>query len=378
MKLLLLSCPTGEGHNSARRALAEELQRQGVEYVLADPVGFQSKRARELVASAYNGLIRRAPAAFGMIYRIGAVYESTGLRSPVYYANAHYASTLHDYLQAEQFDGVLSTHLFGLEAVTAIRRRTGAHIPSFGVLTDYTCIPFFAEVDADLYFVPHEQVAAELARKGIPSDRIVASGIPVSRRFRVPVEPEKARMTLGLPLDRKIYLLLTGGVGCGHVCVLCEELLKRIGEDGFLCVLTGRNDALCEQLTERFGSFPFRAVPFTGDVPLFLRAADAVISKPGGLAATEAAVSNVPLVHFGAIPGCETRNAAFFADHGMSLWAKNGQEAVSCAVELAHDPVRAEQIRQKQRETLSPVAAETVVTRIREQLGKEGAPCPTV
>ena len=141
MKLLLLSCPTGEGHNSARRALAEELKRQGVEYVLADPVGFQSKRARELVAAAYNGLIRRAPTVFGMVYRAGAVYESTGLRSPVYYANAHYASTLHDYLQAERFDGVLSTHLFGLEAVTAIRRRTGAHIPSFGVLTDYTCIP---------------------------------------------------------------------------------------------------------------------------------------------------------------------------------------------------------------------------------------------
>ncbi len=377
MKLLLLSCTTGEGHNSARRALAEELKRRGVEYVLADPIGFQSRRARELIASAYSGLIRYAPAVFGAIYRLGAVYETTGLASPVYYANAHYSPYLYDYLRSERFDGVISTHLFGLEAVTAIRRRAGGHIPCFGVLTDYTCIPFFSEVDADLYFVPHEQVAEELIGKGVPSDRVVASGIPVSRRFRIPVEPAKARSLLGLPQNRRLYLLLTGGVGCEHVCVLCKELLRQIGKDGFLCVLTGHNDALREQLTSRFGDAPFRAVPFTRAVPLFLRAADVVISKPGGLSATEVAVSNAPLVHFGAIPGCETRNAAFFASHGMSVWAKSGQDAVSCAIDLAHNPARAEQIRRCQRETLSPVAAETIVNRVLEQLRKEGTPCPT-
>ena len=52
MKVLLLSCSTGEGHNSAAYALQEELESRGVACVLADPVAFGSEKARKAVASA--------------------------------------------------------------------------------------------------------------------------------------------------------------------------------------------------------------------------------------------------------------------------------------------------------------------------------------
>lgn len=371
MNVLLLSCPSGEGHNSARRAIAEELDRQGIAYTEADPVSFQSERAQRLAAGAYNSLIRRAPRAFGLLYRAGALYSGTHLRSPVYFANAHYADHLYAYIRENHFDAAVSTHLYGMEALTAIRRRMQDSFPAFGVLTDYTCIPFLREVEQDLCFVPHEDVRQELIRKGIPASVLVTSGIPVSARFRDRIEPSQARDLLGLPQNRKIYLILTGGVGCGHVCVLCDELLRIGGEDGFVCVLTGHNDALREQLQARIGEHaPFRAVPFTEQVHLYLNAADAVISKPGGLSSTEAAVAGAPLVHFGAIPGCETKNAAFFARHGLSLWGKQEREAIAFAAQLAHRPAQAAEMRARQRETLSPFAAETIVHRIVEFLEK--------
>lgn len=372
MKFLLLSCPSGEGHNSARRAIAEELDRQGIAYELADPVSFQSERAQRLAAGAYNSLIRRSPRAFGLLYRAGALYSGTHLRSPVYFANAHYSENLYTYIRENGFDAVISTHLYGMEAVTAIRRRKKIPFPNFGVLTDYTCIPFLREVELDLCFVPHEDVRQELIRKGVPASALEVSGIPVSAQFRTHTDRARARELLGLPQDRKVYLMMTGGVGCGHVCVLCDELLRIGGEDGFVCVLTGHNDALREQLLSRVGSSaPFRAVPFTEQVALYLRAADAVISKPGGLSSTEAAVANAPLVHFGAIPGCETKNAAFFSRHGLSLWGKQEREAIAYAARLAHSPAQAEEMRRKQREVLSPCGAETIVRRIAEKLEKE-------
>ena len=371
MKFLLLSCPSGEGHNSARRAIAEELDRQGIAYTLADPVSFQSERAERLTAGAYNTLIRKTPRTFGMIYRVGALYSGTRLRSPVYFANAHYSKHLYTYIRENRFDAVISTHLYGMEAVTAIRRRKKVPLPAFGVLTDYTCIPFLREVEQDLCFVPHEDVRQEVIRKGVPASSVVVSGIPVSAQFRAHTDRAQARGLLGLPQNRKVYLILTGGVGCGHICVLCDELLRIGGEDGYVCVLTGRNDALREQLLSRFGTnAPFRAVPFTDKVPLYLRAADAVISKPGGLSSTEAAVANAPLVHFGAIPGCETQNAAFFSRHGLSLWGKQEREAIAFAARLAHDPALAEEMRRKQREVLSPCAAGTIVRRIAETIEK--------
>ena len=58
MKVLLLSCSTGEGHNSAAFALQEELESRGVDCVLADPVAFGSEKARKAVANTYNNIIK--------------------------------------------------------------------------------------------------------------------------------------------------------------------------------------------------------------------------------------------------------------------------------------------------------------------------------
>ena len=58
------------------------------------------------------------------------------------------------------------------------------------------------------------------------------------------------------------------------------------------------------------------AVPFTDNVQLYMDACDVLLTKPGGLSSTEAAVKNVPMVHTDPIPGCETKNAQFFMDRG--------------------------------------------------------------
>ena len=44
MKILILSCDTGEGHNSAAKAVEEALLSHGVECVIKDPVSFKSEK----------------------------------------------------------------------------------------------------------------------------------------------------------------------------------------------------------------------------------------------------------------------------------------------------------------------------------------------
>ncbi|MCD7834124.1 MAG: hypothetical protein LUH00_09075 [Lachnospiraceae bacterium] len=50
-----------------------------------------------------------------------------------------------------------------------------------------------------------------------------------------------------------------------------------------------------------------------------MAASDILSAKPDGLISTEAAVAGIPLIHVSPIPGCETKNRAFFAGHGMSV-----------------------------------------------------------
>lgn len=362
MKFLVLSCFTGEGHNSAAYAVKEALLRSGMECQVADPVAFAGERAQNFVSGFYNNMIKKRPEAFGALYQAGNLYSATGVTSPVYWANARYAQRLYRYIVEQGFDAVVSTHLYGMEAMTAIRNKLDAAIPSYGVLTDYTGIPFFRETVLDGYFVPHEEVKSRLIQDGIPESRVIATGIPVSASFKEHTAKSDARERLGIPRDKPVYLIMTGGVGCENISSLCDELLRYEKDDFAAYVLVGRNEELKKTLDSRYsGDAQIQAVSFTKLVSLYMNAADVMISKPGGLSSTEAAVANVPLVHYKAIPGCETQNAIFFSSHGMSIWAKTEQEAIASMEVLAHNGEMAERMRTMQRQTVNPDAAEDIV-----------------
>ena len=361
MKVLLLSCPTGEGHNSAARAVEEALRRAGADSIIVDPISFLGKRAQQLVSGLYNGMIRNVPRTFGAIYKMGEAFSNTGITSPVYFGNAAYAKKLFRYIRNMGFDAVVSTHLYGMEAMTAIRRRISADIPSYGVMTDYTSIPFFTEVELDGYFVPRCGIRETLVEKGISDQSIHETGIPVSARFSNLMARDTARQALQLTDDASVYLIMTGGVGCSNMLGICQWLLKSGNPQDRYFFMTGHNDAMRRQLAERYGTIPqLHAVGYTRDIDLYMSAADVIVTKPGGLSSTEAAVANLPIVHCNAIPGCETQNAAFFSDRGLSLWAKKESDIAAFARSLATDRAASREMCEAQRRWINPNAADDI------------------
>ena len=73
LKILILSCFTGEGHNSAAKAVAASFEADGHIAVIADPVAFSSDKAKHFVSTFYNNMIRKRPFAFGLLYKAGAI-----------------------------------------------------------------------------------------------------------------------------------------------------------------------------------------------------------------------------------------------------------------------------------------------------------------
>lgn len=368
MKILILSCDTGCGHNSAAAALADELERRGIEHTVFDPLTLGGKNTERIVSSSYTGMLRKAPSAFGAIYRAGDLYSSTGITSPIYLANAMYAKRLNAYIMGGCYDRVICTHLFAMEAMTAIKRRLGSSVPCYGVMTDYTCVPFFAETQLDGYFIPHEDLRREHVKKGIPCDRIWCTGIPVRERFIHHTDKSTARAELGLPADAEIALVMSGGVGCGNIGEICGELLKKQTGRLALYVLTGRNTQMKQELDERFSAVSeLHTVSFTDKVNLYMNASDVMISKPGGLTSTEAIVSGIPLVQLLTYTGCEKKNIAFFSSHGMSVQADSPEDAAEKAVQLIRDRDKAEAMLLAQHKNASPEAARIIVERVIEE-----------
>lgn len=365
MKILILSCFTGEGHNSAAKAVAASLEAEGHTAVIADPVAFSSDKAKHFVSSFYNNMIRKRPYAFGLLYKAGAIYTSTKLPSPVYYANSSYSEALGKYITDNNFDAVVCTHLYGMETMTAVRKHNPDSVPCFGVLTDYTCIPFMKDTKLDLYFAPCGLVAEELADCGIPKEIIIPTGIPVNPAFSHHTPKPEARRMLGLPEDKHIILIMTGGVGCENMLELCKEVYSRRDDNTLILVMVGHNNSLSDSIAETFGENDgIITVPFTDKVALFMNSSDVLLSKSGGLSSTEAAVANIPYIIVNSIPGCESKNAEYFEKQGMAINTHSNKEAAQNALSLVHDSAKCAEICRRQRLVINPHAAKDIVERI--------------
>lgn len=118
-----------------------------------------------------NRISTKAPELFGMMYHAGAMYSATGVTSPVYLANIRHARQLREFILARGYDAVVCSHLFPMETLTFLRRHEDLPVRCYGVLSDYTCIPFLAETELDGYFLPHTDVRADCVSAGMPGGK---------------------------------------------------------------------------------------------------------------------------------------------------------------------------------------------------------------
>ena len=296
MKILLLSCSTGEGHNHCALAVKEALDARGHETSFLDMLHMFGDPGPLSFDKILNHISTNAPDVFGMMYHAGAMYSATGVTSPVYMANIRHARQLNAFIRANGYDAVVCSHLFPMETLTFLRRWERCDVKCYGILSDYTCIPFLAETDLDAYFLPHNEVRELCIQAGMPAEKLIVTGMPVAARFLAPMDKAAARAALGLPADKKIYLIMTGGIGCGDAVSLCDAIRRVPDENALLCVLPGRNEALRQALEDAYHGQGVLTVPFTDQVPVYMHAADVLLSKAGGISSSEAAMLGVPLV----------------------------------------------------------------------------------
>lgn len=87
MKALILSCNTGGGHNSAARAIAEEMQERGDEAYVLDYLCLAGEGVSRLVGDGYVQIVKKTPRLFGFFYKLGMIASRLLRKSPVYYIN---------------------------------------------------------------------------------------------------------------------------------------------------------------------------------------------------------------------------------------------------------------------------------------------------
>ncbi len=323
MKVLILSCNTGEGHNVAGKAMKEALEKEGHEAIMLDYMKLSSDRTSKVVGGTYINIAKYTPHFFYILYRVALKISSDKRKSPVYYANSLMAKHLKKYLDENKFDIILMPHLFPAETMTYMKKKKMINEKTITISTDYTCIPFWEETECDAYVIPHERMMDEYIQRGIPKEKLYPLGIPVRQGFYVKEEMKKAKKELNLNTDKPMYLIMSGSMGFGKIQLFTIELNRQCKDGEQIVVICGNNKKLKKLLEKEFKNKDnVNILGYTDKISLYMDAADVIYTKPGGLTSTEVIVKNRPLVHTAPIPGCETKNMEFFMEEGMAFHSK--------------------------------------------------------
>ncbi len=366
MKVLILSCNTGQGHNTAGRCVLAEFERLGVECEMKDALSFDSELTSKVISGVHNKGTVHVPRLYGMGVSAARVLDKVARRRSVcYLANSTYASSLYRYITENGFDTIVLPHVFPSEAITRIRRKYDTDFRAYFIATDYAYPPFLSDTNLDVYFIPHHDLELNFALSGIPMEKMFPVGIPVSDTFAKKTDRTEARRQLALPENGNLLLVMTGSMGFGETEPLVKDLLGRIPEDTYVVVLGGNNEKMKKRLRNRFGDDKrLYVIDFTKQVSLYMDAADILFTKPGGLSSTEAAVKGIPTIHTKPIPGWEEENIEFFRKHSLSLHGPTSEDLVTHALWLLANPGVREQMVKAQERSINKYAARDICAHI--------------
>ena len=329
MKVLILSCNTGEGHNSAAAAVNEYFSLCGDTCVTENALAFVSNNLSDLMSKGHVFVYRNMPKLFGAGYKIEEKYPPKAF----YKAMAKGADNLHKYITENQYDAVICSHIFAAMILTECRKKLELKTPCYLITTDYTCSPGVNMLDLDAVFIAHETLKSEFIEKGVNCP-LIASGIPIAQKFFSDTPRKESRESIGISPDSNMVLLSCGSMGCGPIHDLTESLLESLHHSTELCVVCGNNKKLYAELEPFTANSRLHLTGFTDKMYDYINAADVYITKPGGLSTTEAITVGVPLVFVDAVPGCESYNLDIMTESGCAVTAPdvNGLVKVVCDI----------------------------------------------
>jgi processive 1,2-diacylglycerol beta-glucosyltransferase len=275
-----------------------------------------------VVSDGYLQMIKTIPQMYRYIYdRAERATEAGPFRT---WAQQFTAGNLRPLIERERPDVVVCTHAFPCGAMSEYKKMYADAPPVVGIVTDFAVHAFWIYRNIDGYAVATEAMRDVLRARGVAADRVMASGIPVRSEFIPRSLPrERLRERLDLPCDRRIVLMMGGGLGIGPLERMLHAL-ERVRARLAVAAIVGRNPRTERRVlaAAESVSYPVRVLRFVDNVYDYMHAADALITKPGGLSTAEALVAQVPIVLCKPLPGQEERNARVLGEAGAALRAR--------------------------------------------------------
>ena len=318
-RVLIISATIGEGHDLPARTLAAQLYATdpSCEAVIEDGLVAMGGLVRRISQDTPRVIFFRVHVAWDAAFWISTRFPPTRWAAKRSLARAG-GGGLMQLVERVGPDVIVSTLPQSTEVLASLRRSGRLRVPVVAAITDVAAMHFWAAPGVDLHLVTQPEAIAEVHRvAGVDSVVRCVTGL-TDARFEQPRDRAAARAALGLPADGPIVLVSGGGWGVGDVAGAVETALTLADVVQVVC-LCGRSEALRVEIGRRFVSSPrLRVEGFSGEIPEWLAAADAIVHSTGGLTVFEALLTGCRPISYGWGRGHIRRHNAVFKRHGLA------------------------------------------------------------
>lgn len=320
VRILLMSAPIGAGHVKAAEAVGEMILKLEPKACVRQLNIFDTmpRALGNLFLQSYYMSLKFIPGIYRNAYAWGN--ESSAALRMRTAASVFFAHRIKPIIDAFAPDAIICTHATPAGAVGLLAQSGKLRAKRASIITDFVVHRLWIHQATDVYFVAHDRLKDRLIAQSVSPERVMAFGIPLAEAFRIPYKKKDAIKKLNIPPNVKTVLIMGGGAGL----LPMEEIAGALDRFEFplhMMLITGYNEKLYRRLTglKLNPGHTARVVRFVENVHELMAAADVLISKAGGVSASEALCIQVPLLIYQPIPGQEKENAAFLEREGAAL-----------------------------------------------------------
>ena len=335
MNILILSVATGGGHIKTSNSIKEYICNNNSEanVRIVDTLSYINPILNKTISNGYKYLAMKTPRIYGELYELAN--KENSLNTLVSKLNNIFSNKLIPLISEFEPNIIITTHPFSTEMVSILKEKRIVDIPLLCIMTDYSSHKTWINTGVDAYIVSNKDMVVEMIEQGVDRNKVYSYGIPVDELFLKKENKEELLDELGLEYDKKIILIMAGSFGVTKILEIYKNLTP-LNKDFQIVLVTGKNQKLYNKFKKEITHHerPIKLIYFTEEINKFMKVADIIITKPGGLTITEAIASKIPMILFDAIPGQEEENAEFLVKYGIALKCDNNKSCNDCVVEL--------------------------------------------
>lgn len=351
-KVIIFYASYGGGHLSAARSIKENMETnyKDIDVRLIDCMEYVNKTVNKITTKAYSEMAKKAPKTWGRVYWKSQKGPLAQISTT---SNKILSIKLYKLLKDFEPTLIVSTHPFGSQMCAYLKKHGKLDAKIATVMTDYAPHDQWLVFNkyVDYYFVSHDGMKKELHEKGIPNEKIFATGIPLSNKFLLKYDKPTILKSFGLSPDKKTVLFFGGGeFGLGKTqtfkifksFVECPENIQIVAISGKNQKMKEAFENLVESLNKKDS---VKILEYTNQVPELMSISDLVVTKPGGLTTTESLASGLPIVVINPIPGQEEENATYLEENKVAIWLKKDDNVEAILKDLFSNPEKMQEMK---------------------------------